>query len=146
MSKPRPYIALAGARSCRMKRSAITAPAIDIGVDAPIPAKNRKAISCPVDLAKMHAILNAVNMTLEMFITHLRPIISDKGAKTSGPSAQARRYMVRVRAKTVSDLMSYFLAISGKPGAMMELARGLNELEKDEPNFMQRQRAYEMNA
>jgi hypothetical protein len=127
ISKPRPYIALAGARSCKMKRSAITAPAIDIGVDAPIPAKNRKAISSPVDVAKIHAILKAVNMTLEMFITHRRPYISDNGAKTRGPSAQARRYMVRVRAKTVSDLMLYFFAISGKPGAMIELARGLGE-------------------
>lgn len=42
--------------------------------------------------------------------------------------------------------MSYFSAISGKPGAIIELARGLNKLEKDELIFMRRRRAYEMNA
>src|SRR5688572_5337425 len=93
ISKPKPYIALAGALSSKMKRSAMTAPAMDIGVDAPIPAKNRKAISSPVDVAKIHPILNAVNMTLDMFITHRRPYISDNGANTRGPSAHARRYI-----------------------------------------------------
>jgi hypothetical protein len=40
------------------------------------------------------------------------------------PIANDIRKAVNVRATTVGDIMSYVIATSGRPGAIMELARG----------------------
>lgn len=56
--------------------------------------------------------------------THARPYISEKGAINRGPIANERRKILKVNAITVGFVMPNFMATSGKPGAMIELANG----------------------
>ena len=56
--------------------------------------------------------------------TQTRPYISERGAKNRGPRAKDRRKMLRVNARIVEFVIAYFKAMSGRPGAIMELARG----------------------
>jgi hypothetical protein len=56
--------------------------------------------------------------------THKRPYTSDKGAANKGPIANERRKMLRVNARTVGLVILNFMATSGKPGAIIELANG----------------------
>lgn len=60
--------------------------------------------------------------------THVRPYISERGPRNRGPMAKERRKMLRVNAMIVVFVMSYFKAMSGRPGAIMELARGLTNV------------------
>lgn len=58
----------------------------------------------------------------------MRPYISERGPRNSGPIANERRKMLRVNAITVVLVMPYFKARSGRPGAIMELARGVTNV------------------
>jgi hypothetical protein len=60
--------------------------------------------------------------------THTRPYISDKGPSNRGPRANDRRKILKVNAVTVGLIMPYFMATSGKPGAMIELANGVTKV------------------
>jgi hypothetical protein len=63
--------------------------------------------------------------------TQVRPYISERGPMNSGPMAKDRRKMLRVNARIVGFVMPYFEARSGRPGAIMELARGVTNVYKE---------------
>jgi hypothetical protein len=60
--------------------------------------------------------------------THTRPYTSDKGAANNGPMAYDRTKILNVNAKTVESVMPNFIAKSGKPGAIMALAKGVTSV------------------
>jgi len=57
--------------------------------------------------------------------TRARPYISDNGARKGGPTANDKRKILKVIAVIDGFVMPYFMATSGKPGAMMELPNGV---------------------
>lgn len=63
--------------------------------------------------------------------TQARPYISERGPRNRGPMAKDRRKMLRVNPRTVGFEIPYFEARSGRPGAIMELARGVTSVYKE---------------
>jgi hypothetical protein len=65
---------------------------------------------------------------MKVLRTHARPYTSDKGAANKGPMANDSKKILRVNAIIVGFVMPNFMAISGKPGAMIELAKGATKV------------------
>lgn len=103
--------------------------------------RNRNAIREPALGAKAHTRLKTRNAAFDMCKTyntvsmkdlisrdsqrtHFRPYISDKGPNSSGPSAYARRNIVRVMFRIVILLILSLSWICGKAGAIIELDTG----------------------
>lgn len=87
---PRAHIAIAFARCCGGKMSAIVPAPIVIGAAPAQPANTRKAMSMPMLLLTAHAIVKMTNKALQTwYITNL-PYSSDRGAMKSGPMAKPR--------------------------------------------------------
>lgn len=105
--------------------------------------KNRRPIRAPVVGANAHPMLNAKEnmlpiwntyvrgyisegnaLTENMLVTHVRPYISDIGARKRGPIAKESKKILSVIASIVSLVIPYLIATSGKPGAIMEDANG----------------------
>ena len=68
--------------------------------------------------------VSIVMTTCGALLTHVRPYISDNGAKNRGPNANESRNMLRVMAVIVSLTVFSCSAILGRAGDMMALARG----------------------
>jgi hypothetical protein len=140
-------IAIAAARSFAVKRSPIVPAESATGAAPAKPARNRKPIKEPTVGENAHPRLNARRKRLLMWYTHKRPYISDIGARTRGcemirkyfdwalteltERAKERRNMTSVRAIVVGSVSPYFIAISGSPGAIIELANGAMKVYND---------------
>jgi hypothetical protein len=68
--------------------------------------------------------LNTRKKRFAKWRTHKRPYTSDRGAANKGPIANERRKMLRVNARMVGLVILNFMATSGRPGAIIELANG----------------------
>lgn len=124
---PTKYTAIAEARSLSEKMSLTTPPLHATGALPTKPARNRKTRKDEVFRDKAQPRLNARKKRFAKWRTHKRPYTSDKGAANKGPIANERMRMLRVKAVTVGSVMPYFMARSGNPGAMIELANGVTK-------------------
>jgi hypothetical protein len=92
------------------------------------PARNRKTRKDEVLGEKAQPRLNTRKRRFDMWRTHTRPYTSVRGAANKGPMANDKRKMLRVNAVTVGLVMPYFMARSGKLGAIIELANGVTKV------------------